>query len=70
VLGFSRGVVAVEGESRVTRLSLRYIRSWRCSMLLAVMSVCSRFQWVEQNIPKWAADVTVQRVTFALPIAS
>jgi hypothetical protein len=43
MLGLSRGVIAVEGEIRVSRPALHYIRSWRFSMLLAVMKVCSFF---------------------------
>jgi hypothetical protein len=63
VLGFSQSVVAAEGESRVSRPSLRCIRSWCCSMLLSVKSVSSVLPEVSRLYQRWEADVTVQHVT-------
>src|SRR6476660_5845850 len=66
VLGFSRDVVAAEGESRVSRPSLRCIRSRCAFMLLSVTSMSSLlpgFQNLSRLYPSREEDVTVQHVT-------
>src|SRR5437588_9540152 len=62
-LGCSRDVGAAERERGVNRLSLRWVRSWCCSILLSVKRVSSLLPEAKQSIPRWEAEVTVQHVT-------
>ena len=62
-LGCSRDVGAAERERGVNRLSLRWVRSWCCSILLSVKRVSSLLPEAKQSIPRWEAEVTVQQVT-------
>jgi hypothetical protein len=62
-LGFSRDVGAAARARGVNRPSLRWVRSWCCSMLVSVKRVSSLLPEAKQSIARREVEVTVQQVT-------